>query len=197
MKFLPLNVYHVYNQGNNRQQLFHDDDDYRKFLELFTFYVLPYTDVLAWCLIPNHYHFLISVKNNCAPVKQGNIMLDSVSNGFRNLSSTYAHYFNKSHTKTGSVFRPKTKSKSLDDKSDIMSYINCFYYIHQNAWRHGIVSHASLWRYSSYHFYSGNRKKSICSLELAIQLCEFNPVTFAKLVDQRLPDEIVSSLFDV
>jgi putative transposase len=197
MKFIPQNVYLVYNQGNNHQQLFYKDEDYRKFLELFSDYVLPYTDVLAWCLIPNHYHFMLSVKNNCVPVKQGNIMLDSVSNGFRNLSSSYAHLFNKSHTGTGSVFRPKTKSKNLNELTGTLSYLNCFYYIHQNAWRHGLVSHASLWKYSSYHFYIGNRKKSICNLELAVQLREFNPETFAKLVDRRIPDEMINSLFDL
>lgn len=196
MKFLPNNVYHVYNQGNNQQQLFYADNDYKRFLELFSSYVLPYADVLAWCLIPNHYHFMLSVKENCVPVKQGNIMLDSVSNGFRNLSGAYAHAYNKAHQKSGSVFRPKTKSKNLSDDRDSMSYLNCFYYIHQNAWRHGIVSHVSLWKYSSYHFYVGTRKQSICNSELASQLCEFNPVTFIKLVEQSLPDEIVASFFE-
>ena len=192
MKFLPNNVYHVYNQGNNQQQLFYTEDDYRRFLELFRSYVVAYVDVLAWCLIPNHYHFMLSVKENCVPVKQGNIMIDSVSNGFRNLSGTYAHEFNKAHQKSGSVFRPKTKSKNLTSDGRAMSYLNCFYYIHQNAWRHGIVSHASLWKYSSYHFYSGTRKQSICNLDLARQLCEFDLTTFIKLVDQRVPDELVA-----
>ena len=196
MKFLPNNVYHVYNQGNNQQQLFYAEDDYKRFLELYSSYVLPYSDVLAWCLIPNHYHFMLSVKENCVPVMQGNIMLDSVSNGFRNLSGAYAHEYNKAYHKSGSVFRPKTKSKNLSDDKSFMSYLNCFYYIHQNAWRHGIVSHVSLWKYSSYHFYAGTRKQSICNSDLARQLCEFNPATFVKLVEQRLPDELVASLLE-
>lgn len=195
MKFLPNNVYHIYNQGNNQQQLY-SDDDYRKFLELFSSYVLPYADVLAWCLIPNHYHFMLSVKENCTPLKQGNIMLDSVSNGFRNLSSAYAHAYIKAHQKSGSVFRPKTKSKNLTDDSSGMSYLNCFYYIHQNAWRHGIVNHVSLWKYSSYHFYAGTRKQSICNMELARQLCEFDSAAFVKLTEQRVSDELITSLFE-
>lgn len=196
MKFLPNHVYHIYNQGNNQQQLFYTEDDYRLFLELFSSYVVPYADVLAWCLIPNHYHFMLSVKENCAPVKQGNIVLDSVSNGFRNLSGAYAHQYNKVHQKSGSVFRPKTKSKNLTEDGSAMSYLNCFYYIHQNAWRHGIVSHASLWKYSSYHFYAGTRKQSICNRELARQLCEFDEATFIKLTEQRVSDESVASFFE-
>ncbi len=197
MKFLHNNVYHVYNQGNNQQQLFYTEDDYKRFLKLFSSYVLPYADVLAWCLIPNHYHFMLSVKENCVQVKQGNIILDSVSNGFRNLSAAYAHAYNKAHQKSGSVFRPKTKSKNLTDDQTAMSYLNCFYYIHQNAWRHGIVSHVALWKYSSYHFYAGTRKQSICNMELARQLCEFDSATFIKLTEQRVPDELVASFFEI
>jgi putative transposase len=196
MKFQPHCVYHVYNQGNNSEQLFYNEENYILFLKLFSKYVLPYVDVLAWCLIPNHYHFMISVKENCVPVKQGNIMLDSVSNGFRNISSAYAHLFNKEHQHTGSVFRPKTKSKLLEANTRENYFINCFYYIHQNAWRHGLVTHPSLWKFSSYHFFAGTRAISLCNKKLAEEICEYDIQTFQNSVEQRLPDELVSSLFE-
>lgn len=196
MKFQPTSVYHVYNQGNNSKQLFYKEEDYILFLELFSKYVHPYVDVIAWCLIPNHFHFMLSVNENCVAVKQGNIMLDSVSNGFRNISSAYAHLFNKEHSHTGSVFRPKTKSKLLEVSIKENYFINCFYYIHQNAWRHGLVTHPSLWKFSSYHFYTGNRVISLCNKKLAEEICEYDIHTFKDLAEQRLPDELVSNLYE-
>ncbi|MBX9784779.1 MAG: hypothetical protein K2X48_15935 [Chitinophagaceae bacterium] len=194
MKFQPHSVYHVYNQGNNQQQLFFANEDYLKFLELYELYIHSYVDTIAWCLIPNHFHFMFSVKENCVPVKQGGLVLDSVSNGFRKLLSAYAHYFNTQTNRSGSVFRPKTKAKELEVKGNRNYYINCFYYLHQNAWRHGLVTHASLWKYSSYHFYAGNRIKSLCNKKLAEEFCEYDIQTFATLVEKRLPDDLIDGL---
>jgi putative transposase len=192
MKFQPNGIYHVYNQGNNQQQLFFTDADYVKFLELYESYISPYTDTIAWCLIPNH--FMLSVNENCVEVKQGGLLLDSVSNGFRKLLSAYAHYFNTQYKHSGSVFRPKTKAKELEIKGSENYYINCFYYIHQNAWRHGLVTNPSLWKYSSYHFYSGKRAKSLCNKKAAVEICEYDIKTFTTLVGFRLPDGLINAM---
>jgi hypothetical protein len=131
---------------------------------------------------------MFSVKENCINVKQGGLVLDSVSNGFRKLLSAYAHQFNRNHQQTGSVFRPKTKVKELEVKESNNYFINCFYYLHQNAWRHGLVKHPSQWKFSSYRFYAGNRIKSLCNKKVAEDICEYDIKTFAALVDQRLHD---------
>jgi putative transposase len=195
MKFQPYTTYHVYNQGNDKMQLFYDDEDYVKFLSLFESYIYPFVDTVAWCLIPNHFHFMIAAKENIAEVKQGGLVLDSVTNGFRKLLSGYAHYFNAKYKHTGSVFRPKTKAKQLEVISNKNYFINCFYYLHQNAVRHGLVKHASEWKYSSYLFYSGERIKSLCNKKIAEEICEYDIQTFRQLVEQRLPDEYLSGLF--
>lgn len=197
MKFETHNVYHVYNQGNNKQNLFFTDEDYMKFLELYQDNIHPFVDTLAWCLIPNHFHFMVSVKENSVDVKQGGLLLDSVSNGFRKLLSAYSHYYNKKYNYSGSVFRPKTKSKQLEIKGNENYFINCFYYINQNAWRHGLVVHPSLWKFSSYHFYAGNRAKGLCNKKAAEEICEYDSKTFQHLVEQRLPDNLVDNLFAI
>jgi putative transposase len=195
MKFQPHSIYHIYNQGNNQQQLFFSDDDYIYFLQLYKTYIHPYVDTIAWCVLPNHFHFMISVKENCVEVKQGSLIIDSVSNGFRKLLSAYAHRFNSETKKSGSVFRPKTKAKELDSSGNINYHINCFYYLHQNAVRHGLVTHASMWKFSSYHFYTGKRIKSLCNKNAAEEICEYDIKTFETLVDIRLPDELIDKLF--
>ena len=114
MKFIPENNYHIFNQGNNKEQFFFNDNQYYSFLELFKAHIVPHCEILSWCLMPNHFHFMIYANERCLQMeKQGGLMLDPVTNGFRKLLSTYAHKFNVSNKSTGSLFRPKTKAKCL------------------------------------------------------------------------------------
>ncbi|MDD2305599.1 MAG: hypothetical protein PHP53_12940 [Prolixibacteraceae bacterium] len=62
MNFAEGNIYHVYNRGNNSQTVFFDHENYMFFLEKIRTHILPHADILAWCLMPNHFHLMISVK---------------------------------------------------------------------------------------------------------------------------------------
>lgn len=55
--------YHVYNRGNNHENLFYSHENYRYFLEKWQQYLTDYVDTYAYCLLPNHFHFLIQVKD--------------------------------------------------------------------------------------------------------------------------------------
>jgi REP element-mobilizing transposase RayT len=183
MKFEPKNIYHVYNQGNNHERLFLNPDNYKHFLNLFKNFVLPYTEVLAWCLMPNHFHYMLYTDERCSDVKQqGNLRLDPVTNGFRKLLSTYSHEFNKKNGRSGALFKPKTKSKCLSDESFIIDTkksfsdynFNCFYYIHNNPVKDGLVKLAADWEWSSYNFYYGSVIESFCNKSMAARLCLYN-----------------------
>ena len=54
-------LYHIYNQGNNKQKIFYNRENYLFFLRKINDYILPYADVLAWCLMPNHFHLMVLV----------------------------------------------------------------------------------------------------------------------------------------
>lgn len=54
--------YHIFNRGNNRENLFFEERNYRHFLRLYAKYILPVVDTYAYCLLPNHFHLLIRVK---------------------------------------------------------------------------------------------------------------------------------------
>lgn len=96
MNIIANETYHVYNQGNNRERIFHEDADYIEFLKLFRKYVLPNCETLAYCLMPNHFHFLIQATELSAKNKLvGNLNLCELSNGYRLLQSNYAQYINK------------------------------------------------------------------------------------------------------
>lgn len=62
MDFIENNIYHVYNQGNNRQNIFFNADNKKLFLKKIRKHILPYADILAWCLMSNHFHLMIYVK---------------------------------------------------------------------------------------------------------------------------------------
>ena len=111
MKFIPENVYHVYNQGNNNQIVFSEDVHFNFFLGLYKDYVDSFCETLAWCLMHNHFHFMIYTDERCLDIKkQGGLFLDPITNGFRKLLSTYAHEYNINNNRSGSLFRPKTKA---------------------------------------------------------------------------------------
>lgn len=62
MIFKEGHLYHIYNQGNNRGKIFFIRGNYQFFLRKINQFILPYADVLAWCLMPNHFHLMIYVK---------------------------------------------------------------------------------------------------------------------------------------
>lgn len=164
MNFLPHHIYHVYNQGNNQQILFHDAADYSCFLRLTENNLCAYTNIVAYCLMPNHFHFQLATDERCGfLIKQGGLLLDPVTDGFRKLLSSYARIYNKKYLSSGSIFRQKTKSKDLSAEAQRNNnrtqdyHRNCFHYIHQNPWKANLVSKMEDWEYSSFTDYAGIR----------------------------------------
>ncbi|TVR29552.1 MAG: hypothetical protein EA390_09600 [Balneolaceae bacterium] len=60
--FEPDTIYHVYNHGNGDDLIFRVDENYRFFLERFKFYITHIADIYSYCLMPNHFHFLVRIK---------------------------------------------------------------------------------------------------------------------------------------
>jgi REP element-mobilizing transposase RayT len=54
--------YHVYNRGNNRENVFVEERNYRYFLKLYANYIEPIADTYAYCLLRNHFHLLVRIK---------------------------------------------------------------------------------------------------------------------------------------
>lgn len=184
MNFVLENLYHIYNQGNNRESTFLCDDDYIIFLRLIKRLISPHCEILAWCLMPNHFHLMVYIKKDQPKLLQGNIELDPLSNGIRKLLSNYARIFNKKYNRSGSLFRQKTKANNLSD-TEIRTgnqlnlagdYLNCFLYVHQNPVKAGLVKNLKDWAWSSYRDYAGLRNGTLCNKELAFKFCDINSV---------------------
>ena len=174
MQFTADKIYHVYNQGNNEQQVFFSSENYLYFLKNYRAFVAPYADTLAYCLMPNHFHFLISTNGQSVlPVKVGSLTLSVLSNGIRMLLSSYAAAINKQQHTTGSLFRQKTKAKPLENGT-VNYVLTSFHYIHQNPLHAGLVRSLNEWEYSSFKDYAGLRKGSLCNQKSAKQLIDAN-----------------------
>jgi putative transposase len=189
-------IYHVYNQGNNGEHIFYSDADYLEFLRLFRKHVFNHCKVLAWCLMPNHFHFLLYVSQESAIIKRiGNIDSTVLSNGFRLLQSRYAQYLNKKRGRTGSLFRQKTKAKALSEGTMHYGFI-AFQYIHQNPWSAGLVQKLEDWAYSSYCDFAGLRKGNLCDLMLAEQIIGFDKNNFVAESYKAIGEEFILHLFE-
>jgi REP element-mobilizing transposase RayT len=190
MKFEPGHLYHVYNQGNNRQVLFRRKGDYGFFLDLTMSCLKPNAEILAYALMPNHFHFMIQTDGRCADkLRQGGIQIDPVTNAFRKMLSGYAKGTNVKYGTSGSMFRQKTKAKSVGVVRVLTEggfrqndyCFNCFYYIHQNPIKAGLVDKLEDWEFSSFPEYSGKKASIVCNIELARQYGLFDPATFYAL----------------
>lgn len=175
MQFNDGHIYHLYNQGNNRQRIFFKEENYVFFLQKMKKYLLPYCDILAWCLMPNHFHWMVYVHTTEVDrsATDGVTLSHPVSNKKRILNDSiaillrsYSRAIGKQENRSGALFREDTKAECLTlcDKvtpSFIGSYIRisnpekeypqiCFQYIHNNPVRAGLVIKPEDWKFSSY-----------------------------------------------
>jgi REP element-mobilizing transposase RayT len=134
--------YHIYNRGNNRANLFVAEHNYRYFLKLYAQHVEPVADTYAYCLLPNHFHLLVQIKDLADPGPR------KTSQYFSNLFNAYAKAFNRAQGRTGALFqRPFGRIPVTSD-----AYLGWLViYIHQNPQKHGLVPGFDDWRHSSYH----------------------------------------------
>lgn len=187
-------IYHVYNRGIDKRDIFLESHDYLRMLNnLFVFNDKQYkdnkfnnsyhfdasvkngkvaaikkinqkdnrelfVDVLAFCLMPNHFHLLLRPKDE-----------NGVQRFMQKLGGGYSTYFNQKYNRSGSLFQGRYKCVSIDDEKHF-DWIS--HYIHANPldlempeWREGKLNNLSeamnylnSFRWSSHGFYSGNKK---------------------------------------
>ena len=100
-------TYHIYNRGINGENIFVDDRNYAYFLKRWQDFIAPVTDTYAYCLLRNHFHFLLRVKSTDVLVKEpetGKEKILDPSQQFSNFFNSYAQSINKAHNRTGSLF---------------------------------------------------------------------------------------------
>ncbi len=179
VNFVDREYYHIYNRGNNKQKIFQNKNDYEYFLKLIflanreqkfkisflgpgvydTEKEAEIVGIGAYCLMPNHFHLLITQTSE-----------NGISKFMHKVLSSYSHYFNKKYDRTGFLFESKFKSEYVDD--DIyLKYL--FSYIHLNPvkliqkdWKQEgikdriqVINFLKDYKYSSFDDYLGYKRK--------------------------------------
>ncbi|WP_258098725.1 hypothetical protein [Marinoscillum pacificum] len=157
----PGKFYHIYNRGINKSQVFFEDKNYHFFLEKYAGYVYPWVKTYAYCLLGNHYHFLIQVREEHElSISENSDKSCSwhVSNAFSSFLQSYTRAMNKVYGRSGSLFESPFKRITVTDESYFSRLVS---YIHQNPQKHGIVEDFKDNPYSSYWSHLFTSKKSI------------------------------------
>lgn len=185
-------TYHVFNRSNDI--LFLDRGNYLFFLRKIRKHILPYADILAYCLMPNHFHIILVAKPEAvvySTVKKHEDM-QQLAQAFGTLLSSYTQAFNKQNQRRGNLFAHRTKAKKINDGGNDYG-LNCFMYIHQNPMLAGLVERIEYWEYSSFPDYIGKRSGSLINNQLGLDIFQLETeqvyvATYQLLMDKSDED---------
>lgn len=156
--FAEGEIYHVYNRGNRKQEIFREERNYVRFLERATMYAAAeHIAVLAYCLIPNHYHFLVQ--------QQGDQPVSRLS---LRLQVSYARYINLKYHETGHLFERRFQARRVTSDAYLLHLTR---YIHLNPFQHlravrAAVRRARAYPWSSCAAYLGERDDPAIDLKV-------------------------------
>jgi REP-associated tyrosine transposase len=143
---LPLthgNFYHIYNRGNNRENIFPQERNYAYFMELWWKHINLVAETWAYCLLKNHFHAAVYIKDNLDLTAS-----KDPSRYFSNFFNAYARGVNIATQRTGALFERPFRRIPVGRTNYLMQLI---VYIHQNPQKHKFVDDFREWNYSSYH----------------------------------------------
>lgn len=157
--------FHIYNRGVNGENLFKEKKNYYYFLDQYKFYCADILETLAYCLLKNHFHMLVHVKENIeVPKRTGSGMFKlNTSKQLSHFFNSYAQSINKACNRTGPLFESPFERKLIDDESYLMTMI---YYCHRNPVHHGFVADLTEWEFSSYHSILANDSNLVATAEV-------------------------------
>jgi putative transposase len=139
--------FHIYNRGVNGQEIFTSEDNYSFLLRrMQEFSKQLNIAVIAYCLMPNHFHVLVEAENR----KQASRFIQKLFN-------SYSQAFNRQQGRTGTLFQGRAKFKVID--SDEYAIEICSY-IHLNPVKAGLVNQPGEWKYSNYAEWVNQETKS-------------------------------------
>ncbi len=124
---VPGEYYHLYNRGNNRQNIFFERENYLYFLKQFRYFVAEETvHVVAYCLMPDHYHVLIYLRE------------DGLSKAMQRFTMSYTNAMNRRYGRCGSLFQGRFQTIHVDSDAYLLHLTR---YIHLNPMRACLVQH--------------------------------------------------------
>ena len=146
-------IYHLFNRGCDRRNIFLRESNYRLFLKKMRLSKENYNlDVIAYCLMPNHFHLLVRQNSETTISK----WIQKVLNG-------YVQSFNKQNDRKGTLFEGSTKPRLINSEEYLA---NIIHYLHYNPVKAKLVKHPSDWTHSSFKIWNSKVESSMIPLEL-------------------------------
>jgi putative transposase len=150
--------YHIYNHAVGNEKLFRNNSNYLHFITLLKKYMIDYVELYAYCLMPNHFHFVLKIKSEQDifnsyervqnPRKADLNVPSFVSRQFSHFFNSYAQAYNKQYYRKGSLFANRFKRKHIDTQDYLKKLIQ---YVHFNPVWANLSTHISEWQYSSFN----------------------------------------------
>lgn len=156
--FVEGKYYHLFNRGVEKRKIFLEEQDYNIFLYYLFVYTMPLKkvlekypllpprlqaknlsteiDLVAYCLMPNHFHLLIKQKNK-----------NAISNLIKQVTIAYTHFFNEKYKRVGGLVQGKFKAVLVENDEQLLHISR---YIHLNPVASGIIKNPKDYRWSSY-----------------------------------------------
>ena len=158
----PECTYHILSRANGNEKLFLNNNNYSFFLQRFEKHISPVADTLCYCLLPNHFHFMVEIKplaiievhfkevKKDKPFSESGVS-DFIMERFSNCLNSYTKSFNKVYNRKGSLFIDYMRRVKLETEDQFRQTV---FYNHKNAVHHGLVKQISDWPWSSYHLFA-------------------------------------------
>lgn len=169
--FAPDSFYHVYNRGVEKRIIFLDREDHQIFLYYLRVYLLPLEKLLllypelplrfysknlseevkliSYCLMPNHFHFLLEQKTQ-----------NGISKFIKRLTNAYTQYFNQKYQRVGGLMQGRFKAINVETDEYLIQLSR---YIHLNPLKANLTDNLKDYPWSSYHEYTDQRNLPLCS----------------------------------
>jgi putative transposase len=202
--FYPGNLYHIYNRGIEKRTIFQSPTDYKRFLlylELLNDEKIgltliyrnarlinkntraiieslkskPIIDILCYCLMPNHFHLILSPKT-----EQG------ISNFMHKLGTAFGRFFNEKYNRTGRLFEGPFKAKLIDNKSYFFYLTLYLHVINPEELQPNSYAQYPWSSYSSYA--SGNQSDHILNFPLVKKLIQVGK-PYRKMIEGEIKKE--------
>jgi REP element-mobilizing transposase RayT len=146
VEFRAGESYHLYNRGNNYQPIFFERENYLYFLRQMREYLIGTMEIISYCLMPNHYHWLTRLKT------------DDLSGPMQAFALSYTKAVNKRYARTGALFQGRFRAIHVD-RDEYLLHLSR--YIHLNPVTAGLVKRPEDWEFSSYLEFIGLRNGTL------------------------------------
>jgi len=142
--------YHLYGRALAKNgKLFYQARNYDSFLKNFSKYLGDYLDIWSYCLMPDHFHFLVRVK----------LKVDTtITDRWHEFANYFSELINKQENRCGNLFQKGPQFLRIENKSHLLTMVK---YINYNPVFHGLVDNPSDWRHSSHTKSINDRLKHV------------------------------------